>query len=52
MFRALLAHPQVARHKPHLVYCVRMSVGWGAPKLTLYVRNIPNAVCAVPPEDK
>jgi hypothetical protein len=30
MFRALLAHPQEARHKRHLVYCVRiMSVGCG-----------------------
>jgi hypothetical protein len=28
MFRALLAHPQEAQHKQHLVYCVRvMSVG-------------------------
>jgi hypothetical protein len=28
MFRALLAHPQEAPHKGHLVYCVRvMSVG-------------------------
>jgi hypothetical protein len=28
MFRALLAHPQEALHKGHLVYCVRvMSVG-------------------------
>jgi hypothetical protein len=26
MFRALLAHPQEALHKRHLVYCVRMSV--------------------------
>jgi hypothetical protein len=30
MFRALLAHPQEALHKRHLVYCVRiMSVGCG-----------------------
>jgi hypothetical protein len=30
MFRALLAHPQVALHKRHLVYCVRiMSVVCG-----------------------
>jgi hypothetical protein len=30
MFRALLAHPQEAIHKRHLVYCVRiMSVGCG-----------------------
>jgi hypothetical protein len=28
MFRALLAHPQEALHKQHLLYCVRvMSVG-------------------------
>jgi hypothetical protein len=25
MFRALLAHPQEALHKRHLVYCVRVS---------------------------
>jgi hypothetical protein len=24
MFRALHAHPQEAKHKPHLVYCVRV----------------------------
>jgi hypothetical protein len=51
MFRALLAHPQ----EEHLVYSVRiMSVGSGtvAVKLTLYTRNIPNAVCASPPEDE
>jgi hypothetical protein len=51
MFRALLAHPQEALHKLHLVYCVRiMSVGWGTVAvklqpclslLTLYARNIP-----------
>jgi hypothetical protein len=30
MFRALLAHPQEALHKRHLVYCVRiMSVSCG-----------------------
>jgi hypothetical protein len=37
MFRVLLAHPQVALNKLHLVYCVRvMSVGCGmvAVKLT------------------
>jgi hypothetical protein len=29
MFRALLAHPQKALHKRHLVYCVRvMSIGY------------------------
>jgi hypothetical protein len=29
MFRALLAHPQKAPHKQHLVYCVSvMSVGF------------------------
>jgi hypothetical protein len=26
MFRALLAYPQEALHKRHLVYCLRMSV--------------------------
>jgi hypothetical protein len=63
MFRALLAHPQEALHKWHLVYCVRiMSVGCGLQflvamqtcrsQLTLYARNIPNAVCVAPPEDE
>jgi hypothetical protein len=60
-FRALLAHPQEALHKRHLVYYVRMSAGcatvvvklqsWHS-QLTLYARNIPSAVCAVPPEDE
>jgi predicted nucleotide-binding protein (sugar kinase/HSP70/actin superfamily) len=36
MFRALLAHPQEALHKRHLVYCVRiMSVGCGTVAVTL-----------------
>jgi hypothetical protein len=57
MFRALLAHPQDSLHKRDLVYCVRvMSVGCGTVtvslQLTLYARNMPNAVCATPPEDE
>jgi hypothetical protein len=55
MFRALLAHPQEGLHKRHLVYCMHTkSVGCGmvAVKLTLYACSIPNAVYAVPPEDK
>jgi hypothetical protein len=56
MFRALLSHPQEELHKRHLVYCVRMSVGCGTvachSQLTLYARNIPNAVYAPPPEDE
>jgi hypothetical protein len=50
MFRALLAHPQEALHKRHLVYCVRIMsvvVLW-----QLYARNIPNVVCEAPAEDK
>jgi hypothetical protein len=44
MFRALLAYPQEALRKLHLVYCVNvMSVG---------CTNIPSAVCAVPPENE
>jgi hypothetical protein len=40
MFRALLAHPQEALHKRHLVYCVRiMSVGC-------------DTVAVAPPEDE
>jgi hypothetical protein len=57
MFRALLAHPQEALYKRHLVYCVRvMSVGntrIGVElKLTYQARNIPSGVCAEPPEDE
>jgi hypothetical protein len=41
MFRALLAHPQEALHKRHLVYYVRvMSVGCST------------AACAAAPEDE
>jgi hypothetical protein len=37
MFRALLAHPQEALHKQHLVYCVRiMSVGCVTIAVSLY----------------
>jgi hypothetical protein len=50
MFRVLLAHPQEALHKRHLVYCVRvMSVGCtriGVP------RNIQSAACAGAPKDE
>jgi hypothetical protein len=58
MFRALLAHPQEALNKRHLVYCVRMSVGCGTfaislqpchSQLTLYARDITNAVCVATP---
>jgi hypothetical protein len=60
MFRVLLAHPQEALHKLHLVCCVRvMSVGCGTDsqqtclsQLTLYARNILNVVCSSPPEDE
>jgi hypothetical protein len=62
MFRALLVQPQEVMHKRHLVYCVRiMSVACGTvvvalkpyhSQLTLYARNIPNAVCEVPLEDE
>jgi hypothetical protein len=61
MFRALFAHSQVALHKRHLVYVVRTSDGSGTvavklqpcqSQLTLYARNIPNAVSVAPPEDE
>jgi hypothetical protein len=62
MFRLLLAHPQESLYKRHLVYCVRvMSFGCATitvklqschSQLTLYARNIPNAVCAAIPEDE
>jgi hypothetical protein len=67
MFRALLAHPQEALNKRHLVYCVRAkSVGcvtiavntiavklksWHS-QLTLHARNMPSAVCVASPEDE
>jgi hypothetical protein len=55
MFQALLAHPQEALHIGHLVHCVRiMSVSLQPchSQLTLYARNIPNALCVAPPEDE
>jgi hypothetical protein len=67
MFRALLAHPQKALHKRHLVYCVRvMSFGchqdWSGTGVgdssstpilvTKHARNIPSVFCAAPPEEK
>jgi hypothetical protein len=53
MFRSLVAHPQQVLHKRHLVYFVLiMSVGCGTVAVTLKARNIPSAVCAVPPEDE
>jgi hypothetical protein len=61
MFRALHAHPQEAILIRHLVYCVRMSVGcatiavslqsWHS-RLTLYARNVANAICVAPLEDE
>jgi hypothetical protein len=36
MFRALLVHPQEVLHKRHLIYCVRMSVGYGNVRVTLH----------------
>jgi hypothetical protein len=51
MFRALLAHPQEALQKRHLVYCVRvMSVGCGTD--AVHPCTIPTAVCAASPEDE
>jgi hypothetical protein len=44
MFRALLAHPQEALHKRHLVYCVRFATT--VQQLTLYAHNIRYAVCS------
>jgi hypothetical protein len=50
MFRALLAHPQEALHKRHVVYCVRvMSVGCTRIGVS---RKIPSAICTVLPEDE
>jgi hypothetical protein len=52
MFRALLAHPQEALHKRHLVYCVRvMSVGYTKIGVEL-VSNIPSAASSEPSEDE
>jgi hypothetical protein len=53
MFRKLVVHPQEGLHKRHLIYWVRiMSVGCVTATVTLYARNIPNAVCVVPHEDE
>jgi hypothetical protein len=61
MFRALVAHPQEALHKRHLVYWLRINISWlwhscsetaTVPQPTLYARNIPSAVCAAPTEDE
>jgi hypothetical protein len=49
MFRALLAHPQEALHKRHLVYCVRIiSVGCGtiAVKLQSYTQYTKYRSCS------
>jgi hypothetical protein len=52
MFRALLANPQEALHKWHLIYCVRvMSVGCYQGWSVTDARNIPSAVCESPHED-
>jgi hypothetical protein len=51
MFQALLAHPQEALHKRHLVYCVCvMSVGCARVHGPSY--NIPSAVYVALPEDE
>jgi hypothetical protein len=51
MFRALLAHPQEALHKRHLLYCVRiMSVGCGTVAVKLPGKS--NTVCEAPSEDE
>jgi hypothetical protein len=61
MFRTLLADPQEALNKQHLVYCVCvcvcvMSVGCTRIRVklvsTTHARNIASAVCAVPPENE
>jgi hypothetical protein len=63
MFRALLAHPQKALHKRHLLYCVRvMSVGctwmdWNSSPVAAnihntHARNKSSAVCVADPEDE
>jgi hypothetical protein len=49
MFRALIAHPQEAPHKWHFT-AVSLQPRHG--QLTLYARNIPNAICAAPLEDE
>jgi hypothetical protein len=52
MFRALLAHPQEALHKLHLVYCVRiMSVGCTRIEVFHFNHNM-HAIYQVLPEDE
>jgi hypothetical protein len=56
MFRALLAHPQEAPANRMAFGILRAYVSslWHdcGETATLYSRNIPNAVCSAPPEDK
>jgi hypothetical protein len=63
MFQALLARPQEALHKRHLVHCVHvMSVGctrikWIHFKILVqptdkHARNVPSGASVAPPEDK
>jgi hypothetical protein len=55
MDRALLAHPQEALHKRHLVYCVRiMSVAvlWHGCSETATVPQPTVIFCEAPPEDE
>jgi hypothetical protein len=66
MFRALFAHLQEALHKRYLVFRVRVMSGgcypgWsgtsfhsnpGSSQLTYHARNIPSAICVVPPDDE
>jgi hypothetical protein len=52
VFRALLAHPQEALHKQHLVYCVRvMSVACTRIGVE-HARNIQCTACVAPPEEE
>jgi hypothetical protein len=54
MSRALLAHPQEVLHKRHLVAVLRVCyVSWlHQVQPTDVTRNIPSAVCVVPPDDE
>jgi hypothetical protein len=61
IFRALLAHPQEALNKRHVVHCVRIiSVDCATVAVSLqswhsqltYACNTPSAVCLAPPEDE
>jgi hypothetical protein len=52
MFTALIARPQEALHKRRIMRETAEKLQPFHSQLTLYARNIPNSVCAAPPENE